>query len=1506
MKLKLTVVGLPDGGTDVVVTADVTATIGELARKLVLGQPGETRSPLYDLAYSDGSPLTLRVKYPNSDRTWILDSLGTMNNAGLQSGCWVETVRVSEVDSADVLHYERLAVATIIEGPNDGTSFDVVAGRNLIGRGRGCRIRLHDNAVSRTHAMFDVTSVLQGFHQTPATRVVITDLNSGNGVYVDDELVETAELGEGHVMTIGETKLSITRVAQPPLLEDAPPHAPVIEFDRSPRVEVRFAPRKIAAPVPPARGEPQKFPILAMAAPLLMGGVMYAVTQSVLSIVFVALSPIIMVGNYIDTRVTNKRKKKESAKQFDEALVALSHKLVVDRAQELEVRTSESPSTAEVAQAMLDHGSLLWTRRPEHQGFLEVRLGLGEQPSRIDLELPSRTDSDESYWARLGEVTEANTTIAPVPVLEKFDRAGSIGVAGEPMWSIGVVRSIIAQLCGLHSPADLAMACFADPDNHLDWEWLKWLPHVGSIYSPVGGSHLVSEAASSGYLLAQLEEVLTQRRGGDRSGGMIRSHLSEDASIDELHGLAVQALPVTPVIIVVVTSHSQVDRGRLVALAEEGPDYGIHVLWHAPTTAGLPASCRTYVDVLPDATGVVGFVRSSTHVPVNPLEVLDFNDAVTLARRLSSVLDSGARALDESDLPGSVSYQDLRTESVTSSAEAIVDLWGRSHSLVSRWQGPQAEETSALGGIVGQSTTGVLRLDLREHGPHALVGGTTGAGKSEFLQTWIMGMASEHSPDRLTFLLVDYKGGAAFAECTNLPHTVGLVTDLNQHLVRRALTSLRAELHYRETLLNDKGAKDLVALEKRGDPEAPPSLVIVIDEFAALVGEVPEFVDGIVDVAQRGRSLGLHLIMATQRPAGVIKDNLRANTNLRIALRVADESDSQDVIGSKDAAAFDPGTPGRGAAKLGPGKLIHFQTGYLGGRSKSVAKMPDVEVTTFPFELRENWVVDLPAPPARKESPRDIEGMLLSIQAASDSLALAAPRKPWLDQLEPLVDLANLAKGNAQQITLGIQDEPERQRQSEFTFDPEADGNVSIMGTSGSGKSAALRTLAISASLHATTLPFHIYALDFAGGALGTLESLPTVGSVILGDDTERVERLFRQLSAVAAERSARFSKIAASTLSEYRSLSGDTDEARIIVLIDGMSNFRSAFEFRSGDDTFSTLAQLMSVGRQVGIHFAISGDRSGVIPSGLSANIQQSIVLRMAAAADYGILGVPADILEDAPAGRCVIDGHEVQLAVLGGSSSLTEQSTQVVALSEQLTAAGVLPTPPVERLAKEISLASLPALIDGKAVVGVADIDLLPVGIAPEGLVVVTGPFRSGKTMAMKTLVQAMTAAMGDTDSVLIAPTASSQLAGAGDWGQTAIGADDADALSREILAKMREGSWPRKGAHGFIVVETAGDFEGSPSEGAVANLIKAARKANVLTLVETNTSTGAAAWQIHSELKSARIGIVLQPEESDAIALFRVSLPRGSRADFPEGRGYLVEAGRALKLQMALPDE
>jgi S-DNA-T family DNA segregation ATPase FtsK/SpoIIIE len=236
--------------------------------------------------------------------------------------------------------------------------------------------------------------------------------------------------------------------------------------------------------------------------------------------------------------------------------------------------------------------------------------------------------------------------------------------------------------------------------------------------------------------------------------------------------------------------------------------------------------------------------------------------------------------------------------------------------------------------VIREGAEGPFTVDIVRDGPHGLVAGTTGAGKSELLQTLIASLAVGNRPDEMTFVLVDYKGGAAFKDCNHLPHTVGMVTDLDGHLTTPALTSLAAELHRREHQLKRADAKDIEEYLERIAPgdEPMPRLLIVIDEFAAMVSELPDFVTGIVDIARRGRSLGVHLILATQRPAGVVTSDIKANTNLRIALRVTDAGDSSDVIEGPNAAHISKATPGRGYARLGHSSLIPFQTSRIGGR----------------------------------------------------------------------------------------------------------------------------------------------------------------------------------------------------------------------------------------------------------------------------------------------------------------------------------------------------------------------------------------------------------------------------------------------------------------------------------------------------------------------------------------------------------------------------------------------
>jgi S-DNA-T family DNA segregation ATPase FtsK/SpoIIIE len=317
----------------------------------------------------------------------------------------------------------------------------------------------------------------------------------------------------------------------------------------------------------------------------------------------------------------------------------------------------------------------------------------------------------------------------------------------------------------------------------------------------------------------------------------------------------------------------------------------------------LPAECHAVAAARPDGTLVVQQMNSPAIGPVRP-EYVTAAWADRLARSLAPVRDVSGDD-EAATLPDACRLLDVLGLEPPS-AEAIMARW-------------QASGRSALA-VIGACYDGPFGIDLRADGPHALIAGTTGAGKSELLQTMIASLACVNRPDAMTFVLVDYKGGSAFRDCVHLPHVTGMVTDLDAHLTQRALTSLSAELTRRERILAAAGAKDLEDYTALTEPrrDALPRLVIVIDEFASLVRDLPDFVAGLVGIAQRGRSLGIHLILATQRPSGVVSADIRANTSLRIALRVTDAAESADVIDAADAAHIPRATPGRAYRRFRP------------------------------------------------------------------------------------------------------------------------------------------------------------------------------------------------------------------------------------------------------------------------------------------------------------------------------------------------------------------------------------------------------------------------------------------------------------------------------------------------------------------------------------------------------------------------------------------------------------
>ncbi|MET0811465.1 MAG: FtsK/SpoIIIE domain-containing protein, partial [Microbacterium sp.] len=888
MRLKLTLQRQTGDAVDIVITTDSTATAGDVARHVAAADP--TRST----PFAEGDVLTLAVAPPAGERMIALQPDVPIGEAPIGSGFTASIINHGR-DYAVAGQRDIAGVLVATSGPLAGQEFPITAGHVFVGRDAGNDVVLADPMASKRHARLEV-----GAH------IEVVDLNSANGVLVDGVAVQRVRVEEGEPFVIGGTTL-VLRLARS--FDGSGADEPIIErggglqFNRSPRVEVRYPGTSFKIPRLPTEKIGRMFPWPILIAPILMGMALYALNNNPRSLLIIVMTPLMAFGNIINQAMQSKKGENHEVLLFERQYEQLEEDFFHGKPEEELARNAEAPPVAEVFDQAMRLGPMLWTRRPEHWNFLALRLGSCRLPARNRIDEADSPEGLPDFIDRIDRLRDRYEFVDDVPVFESLVDAGSIGIAGPQGPVADTMRGIAVQLFGLHAPNDVVAVGFADSAWTPELDWLKWMPHTGSDKSSFRDNALADSAPTATALLNALEEYVLRAEAASGRGEP-RGPFKEDWT-PLLYGTdvarAASEHKKTPdlSVIVFVSSDAPVDRGRLTDVLERGADHGVHAVFVSPAVESLPAVCRSYIDVsrgLDDA--VVGLVRNGETLQGVRVEGVSNAYMEMLARRLAPVVDASTGVHDSSDIPSSVMFLQLVDPAIAEDPQIVIERWRQNNTIVDRSSAPRPrlKKAGTLRAIIGQGQSNAMVLDLRTQGPHALVGGTTGAGKSEFLQAWVLGMAAAHSPDRVTFLFVDYKGGSAFADCVELPHCVGLVTDLSPHLVRRALTSLRAELQNREHLLNRKKAKDLLELEKRQDPECPPALVLVIDEFAALASEMPEFVDGVVDIAQRGRSLGIHLIMATQRPAGVIKDNLRANTNLRIALRMADEADSRDVV----------------------------------------------------------------------------------------------------------------------------------------------------------------------------------------------------------------------------------------------------------------------------------------------------------------------------------------------------------------------------------------------------------------------------------------------------------------------------------------------------------------------------------------------------------------------------------------------------------------------------------
>ncbi len=860
------------------------------------------------------------------------------------------------------------------------------------------------------------------------------------------------------------------------------------------------------------------------------------------------------------------------------------------------------PSPENTLTLALSRQPPLWERRPDDSDFATFRIGLGRIPSAIPVTAPN-ADLDTPELERALTLSETYRFLNDAPVICALPEIFSVAFCGPRSQMMKTLRAALCRLATDHAPQDLHIHVIASRDS--EWRWLEWLPHTSQSHRGGSADLLAFTPDDQHKLLTNLSQVIDERK----------QH---------------RDVARTPhVLLIIDGTHLAESEAVYRTLLREGGTLGASVICVVNSLDNVPGDCRAVVEIADNGRFRLGQIEGSI------ADSLSLQEAEHIARALASVVireaDGGGR------IPRHVDFLDLYNVS------RVEELRQR---IIANWSKPVGQlPYPALIGRESLTAATEIWLDEDHHGPHGVLAGTTGSGKSELLQTLVCSLVIEHDPRLLNLLLIDFKGGSTFNVFADLPHTVGMITNLDGLLVERALEALKAETQYRQQFLKKMNVRDIMQYHRfyNRDDQPLPHLFIIVDEFAQLAKEMPDFMRELVRTAQVGRSLGLHLLLGTQSPMEVVTEEMNANLQMRICLRVQNIEASRAMLRRPDAAYLPAGWPGRGYLQVGE-RSKQFQTAYVGG--DYVRTHGDEPQITLELITDNGIVIDLMAD-SRRASPISHDELYTTARAIVETVISCAreipPMPPLL--LPPLEDRMTLAPAldkfavggwhegewlppgrdhfrrpiKLGSAPIGLVDNVYDRTQYPLWVhlnanDREVSGHLLVIGGPGSGKTTLLRTLALSESLFHPPDRLNLYFLSFTGGGLNDLGDLPHAESVVHGSETERVRRLFRRLIQILNARQR-----------------GTPAEPTIILFIDQYEQFRDTFyELHMAD-----FERLVNEGRAVGIYLVITASGMAAIPERLRSLIPQRIALRVGAASDY-LLTVGAVRLESPlPKGR-------------------------------------------------------------------------------------------------------------------------------------------------------------------------------------------------------------------------------------------------------------------------------
>ncbi|GAB3376874.1 type VII secretion protein EccCa [Amycolatopsis echigonensis] len=1016
-------------------------------------------------------------------------------------------------------------------------------------------------------------------------------------------------------------------------------------------------------------------------------------------------------------------------------------------------------------------GPRLWERRISHEDFARVRIGLGTQQSALELVPPVTKpieDLEPLSAISLRRFTETYRTLSGIPTAVGLRSFTSVEFDGDPDAAVALVRAMLAQLVAFHSPDELRLAVLTTEAAQAQWDWVKWLPH--------NNHPTLRDAAGPLRLLAADHDELMDLLGPDV------------ADRDD-HDKTVGPTTTEPFVVIVAHLATIPESSRLVGA-------GLRNVVLLDVTGALPGGPKvlrltTKDDLVefPAGSGVGSATRDE----------LSVTQVEGLARLLAPKRTSGT--LEIADQP-------LESDFGLTALLGIKDV--HTFDIPAQWR-PRTAQRARMSVPIGVTEDGeIVELDLKESaqggmGPHGMLIGATGSGKSELLRTLVLGLAATHSSEILNFVLVDFKGGATFLGMDRLPHTSATITNLADELplVDRMQDSLNGEMVRRQEQLRASGYPSLYEYEKAraaGEQLAPmPTLFLVVDEFSELLSAKPEFMELFVSVGRLGRSLGVHLLLASQRLDEGRIHRVEGHLSYRIALRTFSSMESRSVIGAGSAYELPP-EPGNGYLKIDTTNLVRFKAAYVSGpvpagngeNSAMTAARASREVVPFRTEARPAKLIIRDDEPEPAEKQSDVDALEAAVpggptlaDAFIDRLAGAGPaaRQVWLPPLAESPSLDSLlpsvtpdpVRGMSVQdpahwgklrVPMGMIDRPFEQVRELLTADlSSAAGHVAVVGGPKTGKSTLLRTLVLALAMTHTPKEVQFYGLDFGGGGIMSLSGLPHVGSVATRLERDRVVRTIEEISQVMEGRETLFSEHGIESMDAYRALrrSGQIEDpfGDVFLVVDGWYSLKNDY-----GDLEQKIGELASRGLSFGVHVVIGATRWSEIRPYLRDLLQTRFELRLGDPMESEIGSRKAKTVPNQPGRGLTPDGLHflAGLPRMDGSGNTDDLAAAAKAVAEEvhLFWPGA-PAPAVRLLPAKLPMAQLPAP-DGdlRIALGQDEQRLLPVwhDFAATPHLLAFGDNETGKTNLLRVVLRSVLTRYSPSEAKIVLADPSRQL--------------------------------------------------------------------------------------------------------------------------------------------------